>query len=209
MASQVHWEILQAIRSLVNAAATESAAGASEAAFLAVANPPPRVFTPAELGLENKNAKVATNTFYLGNMVDLRGYSLFSLVAKTSFGSLSAPTSAPDYGAFASLLAWPFADSGASVLLTNLADTLTPIAAPFLTSDVPLAMPVSGASDVAATLNWNAKDSLDIQSYVCGPPPEPLLEYLRASPFVKFSLLIAGPAIQPGTVTTSVWLLAQ
>ena len=207
MAGQVHWEILQAIRSLVNAAATEAAAGTSEAAFLSVATPAPRVFTPAELGLENKNMKAATNTFYLGNMVDLRGYNLFSLVAKTSFGSLSAPTNIS--GDVASLLAWPFADSGASVLLTNLYDTLNPPSATFLVNDISLTMALSGVSEQAAILSWNGKDAADMQAYTCSPPPEPILEYLRAPQFVKFSLLVNGPSVQPGTVTTSVWLVVK
>ena len=205
MAGQVHWEILQAIRSLVNSAATEAAAGASEAAFLAVATPRAKVFTPTELGLSGLNMKAAADTFYSGNAVDLRGYSQFSLIAKTSFGSLSAPTSVNAFGA---LYAWPFADSGASVLLTGLVETILPAtpSTTALTYDIPFDMTNSGVSEQAAIFNWNSEDGTDFQSLVCTPAGTAPLEYLRGAPFVKFGLALVTPSVQPGTVTTSVWL---
>ena len=203
MAGQVHWEILQAIRSLVNAAASEATAGASEAAFLAVSTPRAKVFTPDELGLSSLNMKAATETFYLGNNVDIRGYTQFSLIAKTSFGSLSAPTVA---NAVCGLLAWPFADSGASVFLKSSFETLNPVlTASFLTTNVPLDMTNSGVSEQAAVLNWNNEDGTDFQSLVCTHDGVPQ-QYMRAAPFSKFGLLLTIPSVQPGTVTTSVWL---
>lgn len=202
MAGQVHWEILQAIRSLVNISASEAAAGTSEAAFLAVATPRAKVFTPAELGLENLNCKAASNTLSTGNIVDLRGYTTFSMYIKTSYGSASAPTD----GSLSSVLAWAYADSGASVRFSTDPEPLGNYTLK-LTSNLDEHMNQSGMTESLAIIAWSQLPNQN-STLACDIESEPAL-LIRAPNFVRFLRVLDVPSLQPGTVTQSFWLAAN